>query len=113
MKEFLKSKIHRATVTGANLNYIGSITIDKDLCEKVGLDENEKVLVANLENGERIETYVVFGEKGKGEIILNGAAAHKFKKGDKIIIFAFELSDSPVKPKIILVDENNKFEKFL
>ncbi|HZX20530.1 MAG TPA: aspartate 1-decarboxylase [archaeon] len=111
MREFLRSKIHRATVTDANLDYIGSISIDKLLMEKSGLGENEKVHVWNISNGERIETYVISGKKG--EITLNGAGAHKFKKGDKIIIAAFEISEKAPKPKLVLVNDSNEFVKYL
>ena len=83
---FLKSKIHRATVTEANLNYIGSITIDQDLLEASGICENEKVHVLNITNGNRLETYVIKGKKGSGEICINGAAAHLIEKGHLIII---------------------------
>jgi len=113
MRFFLKSKIHRATVTEANLNYIGSITIDSMLMEKVGLEEYEKVHVWNISNGERIETYAVKAKMNSGIICLNGAAARKFSVGDKVIITSFELSGKPAKPKIILVNEKNKFEKYL
>ena len=87
--EILKSKIHRAKVTQADLNYIGSITIDGNLTEAAGLYPNEKVAVVNLNNGERIETYVIVGEKGSGKICLNGAAAHKFSPGDLVIIMSY------------------------
>jgi len=87
--EILKSKIHRAKVTEANLNYIGSITIDSDLAEAAGLYANEKVAVVNITNGERIETYVIKGERGSGKIGINGAAAHKFSVGDLVIIMAY------------------------
>ena len=110
MREYLKSKIHRATVTDANVNYMGSISIDSSLMAKVDLEENEKVHVWNLSNGERIETYAIKGNFG--EITLNGAAALKFSKGDKVIIVSFEIAKKPVKPKIILVDDNNEFEKY-
>lgn len=113
MKIFLKSKIHRATVTEASLNYVGSISIDTDLLERTGIEENEKVAVWNISNGKRIETYAVKAIAGSGTICLNGAAARKFSVGDLVIIAAFELTDTPVKPKIILVNEKNKFEKFL
>ncbi len=113
MRIFLKSKIHRAKVTDANPDYMGSITIDFVLMEKVGLEEFEKVAVWNITNGERIETYTVKGQAQSGVICLNGAAAKKFSVGDLIIIAAFEVTDTPTKPKIILVDENNKFTQFL
>ena len=109
----LRSKIHKATVTEANLNYIGSITIDEELIKKVGLWSGEKVLVASITSGARLETYVMFGKRNSGIICMNGAAAHLIKKGEEIIIMGFELSDKSIKPKIILVDENNKFVKYL
>jgi aspartate 1-decarboxylase len=113
MRWILRSKIHKAIVTESNLNYIGSITIDEDLIERTGLYPGEKVLVVDNTNGARLETYVMVGEKGSGVICVNGAASHLIKKGDEIIIVGFELTDKQVKPKIILVDKNNKFEKFL
>ena len=87
--EIVKSKIHRVSVTEANLNYIGSITIDEDLIDAAGLYENEKVQIVNINNGERIETYVIKGERGSGKICLNGAAARKFAVGDLVIIMAY------------------------
>lgn len=113
MRWFLRSKIHQATVTEANLDYIGSITIDEDLSEMVGLIVGEKVLVADKTNGARLETYVIRGERGSGTICMNGAAAHLIKTGDQVIIMGFELSDSPITPRIILVDEKNRFVRFL
>ncbi len=89
MLEVLKSKIHRVSVTGANLNYIGSITIDEDLMDASNIIENEKVQVLNLNNGERFETYVIKGKRGSGEICLNGAAARKVLIGDILLIMAF------------------------
>ncbi|MCP4710116.1 MAG: aspartate 1-decarboxylase [Planctomycetes bacterium] len=111
----LKSKIHRATVTGADLDYEGSITIDQDLMDATGLMPYEKVLVVDLQNGNRLETYTVSGEPGKGEICIMGAAAHLVKTGDLVIIMAFtdlepeELAD--FKPKIVMVDKNNRLIK--
>ena len=87
--EIMKSKIHRAKVTEANLNYIGSVTIDETLMEAAGLYPNEKVSIVNINNGERIETYVIQGEKDSGKIGINGAAAHKFSPGDLVIIMAY------------------------
>ena len=113
MRWLLRSKIHQATVTEANLDYIGSITIDEDLSEMVGLMVGEKVLVADKTNGARLETYVIRGERGSGTICMNGAAAHLIKAGDQVIIMGFELSDSPITPRIILVDEKNRFVRFL
>lgn len=113
MKFYLSSKIHKATVTDANLDYIGSITIDVNLARMAGIEIGEKVSVWDITNGERLETYVMEGEKNSGTICLNGAAAHKVKVGDEIIIAGFTLSDKPVKPKIVLVDRDNKFKEFL
>tara|TARA_B110000261_G_scaffold71589_1_gene83443 strand:- start:284 stop:634 length:351 start_codon:yes stop_codon:yes gene_type:complete len=87
--EILKSKIHRVTVTGADLNYIGSITIDSALIEAANLVPGEKVQIVNINNGERLETYVIEGEKNSGEITLNGPAARKVQKGDVIIIISY------------------------
>jgi len=113
MRFYLRSKIHRATVTDANVDYIGSIAIDEALLEKVDIHEGEKVAVWDITNGERLETYVMKGKKDSGIIFINGAAARRIKKGDKVIICGFELSDKRIKPKIILVDENNRFVRFL
>jgi aspartate 1-decarboxylase len=92
--EVLKSKIHRVTVTEANLNYLGSITIDEDLLEAAGLIENEKVQVVNINNGERIETYIIKGERGTGVICLNGPAARKVVVGDIVIIMSYAMVDA-------------------
>jgi len=109
----LRSKIHKATVTDADLNYIGSITIDRDLMDIVDFWEGEKVLVVDNTNGARLETYVIAGERGSGIICMNGAAAHLINKGDEIIIIAFAITDKPIKAKNILVDKDNKFVRFL
>jgi aspartate 1-decarboxylase len=87
--EVLKSKIHRVTVTEANLNYLGSITIDEDLLDAAGLIENEKVQVVNINNGERLDTYIIKGERGTGVICLNGPAARKVVVGDLVIIMSY------------------------
>lgn len=91
--EILKSKIHRVTVTEANLHYMGSITIDEDLMDGAGLIENEKVQVVNINNGERLETYVIRGERGTGVICLNGPAARKTCVGDIVIIMSYAMMD--------------------
>ena len=113
--EILYSKIHRATVTDANLNYIGSITIDEELMEEAGLIVGQKVDIVNINNGERFSTYVIKGEKGKREICLNGAAARKVHPGDKIIIIAYASMDleeaKKFKPKVLIVDDNNNIIK--
>ncbi|MBO4370401.1 MAG: aspartate 1-decarboxylase [Paludibacteraceae bacterium] len=113
--EILKSKIHRAHVTDANLNYIGSITIDEDLMDAAGLIEFEKVQVVNNNNGERFETYVIKGERGSGVICTNGAAARKVQVGDIVIITAFahmELEEAKrFKPMIVHPNPNNNLLK--
>ena len=91
--EVLKSKIHRVTITEANLDYIGSITIDEDLMDAANLLQHEKVTIANIDNGERFDTYVIKGERGSGIIGINGAAAHKVKVGHLIIILAYAAMD--------------------
>ena len=107
----LYSKIHRAVVTDANLEYVGSITIDKELMEAAKLRVGQKVDIVNINNGERFSTYVIEGERGKRDICLNGAAARKVHKGDKIIIIAYasmELEEADkFKPSIVIVDEKN------
>ena len=111
--EVLKSKIHRVTVTSANLNYIGSITIDEDLIDAAGLVENEKVQVLDLNNGERLETYIIKGARGSGEICLNGAAARKIFPGDIVIIVSFAFMEPEQaknhKPTLVFPDtQTNK-----
>ena len=106
--EVLKSKIHRIKVTDGNLNYVGSLTLDLDLMDKVGLVHGEKIQVLNVENGERLETYVIQGKRGKGEVIVNGPATFKIKKGDLVIINSyaqveFELAKN-FKPKLLIFD---------
>ena len=113
MKWILRSKIHKATVTDGDINYVGSISIDEELMERVGLSPNEKVLVNDNTNGARLETYVIIGKRGSGDICMNGASTHLIKTGDEIIIMGFELTDKQIKPEIILVDKNNKFVKNL
>lgn len=113
MRWFLRSKIHNATVTEANLAYVGSITIDAELVEKVGLQAGEKVLVVSNTSGARLETYVIVGERGSGVISMNGAAAHLIKAGEQVIIMGFELSDQPVTPCVLLVDAQNRFLRYL
>ena len=113
MRWVLRSKIHKATVTEANLHYVGSITIDVDLMERVGLWIGEKVLVVSISSGSRLETYTLAGERGSGVICMNGAAAHLIKAGEEIIIMGFELTQEPIKPQVILVDSKNSFVQFL
>lgn len=112
--EILKSKIHRATITEADINYIGSISIDEDLMDAANLIENEKVDVLNITNGERLTTYVIKGERGSGRIGLNGAAARKAAAGDLIIIASYASMDfeeaKTFKPSILFPDENNSIK---
>lgn len=107
-----RSKIHNAIVTQANADYIGSITIDSELMDKVGLWQDERVLVVSNTSGARLETYVIRGERFSGAIELNGGAVHLIKPGESIII-GFELSADPIDPKNILVDEGSKFNRYL
>ena len=112
--EILKSKIHRATVTEANLNYVGSITIDETLMEAANLIENEKVQVLNANNGERLETYVIKGAKDSGVICLNGPAARKAAVGDVVVIISYASMDfeeaKTFKPTIVFPNAENKLE---
>lgn len=109
--EVVKSKIHRVKVTGADLNYIGSITIDETLMEASNIIEGEKVHIVNINNGERLETYVIKGNRNSGEITLNGPAARKVQKGDIIIIIAYGTLDfeeaKTFKPSIVFPNEEN------
>lgn len=113
----LKSKIHRATVTQANLNYVGSITVDSALLEASGIIEYEKVQVVNVTNGSRIETYVISGEKDSGVVCLNGAAARCAAEGDIIIIMAYaQLDENETKthkPNVVLVDSKNRISEII
>jgi len=113
MRWLLRSKIHKATVTDANVAYVGSILIDEALMNRCGLWEGEKVLVVSNTSGARLETYVIKGPRDSGSIQINGAAAHLIKAGEEIIIIGFELSDHPVSPTCILVDEKNRFVREL
>ncbi len=113
LKNYLSAKIHNATVTRSDLHYIGSITIDKKLLELTGMEKNERVLVVNNTAGSRLETYIIEGEYGSGDIEMNGAAAHLIHPGDEVIIMAFTLSSEPFEPTTILVDENNQFVRYL
>jgi len=107
----LYSKLHRATVTDANLHYVGSITIDRDLLDAVDMRVGQKIDIVNVNNGERFSTYIISGERGKGDICLNGAAARKVHKGDKIIIIAYasmSMDEADAhKPKIVILEDDN------
>lgn len=112
MRTMMKSKLHRATVTEANLNYVGSITIDLDLMEAADLWENEKVQIVNNNNGARLETYVIQGARGSGVICLNGAAARLVQPGDNVIIISYALMTNDeaknYKPTVVIMGDNNE-----
>jgi len=112
--QVVKSKIHQVTVTEANLHYVGSITIDESLMDAANLIENEKVHVLNLNNGERLETYVIKGEKNSGVVCLNGPAARKVYVGDHVVVISYASMDfeeaKTFKPRIIFPDENNRLK---
>jgi len=107
----LQSKIHRATVTDANLNYVGSITIDRDLIDAAQMRIGQKIDIVNVNNGERFSTYIIAGERGSRDMCLNGAAARKVHVGDKIIVIAYAQMDEKeadtYKPKIVILDDDN------
>jgi len=113
MRWLLRSKIHMATVTESELDYVGSITIDQELLDKAGIWPGEKVLVTDKTNGARLETYVIAGARGSGTVCMNGPAAHLIQKGDVVVIMGFELSDQALEAKKILVDKQNNFVKYL
>lgn len=113
MRVVLSSKIHKATVTSAELSYIGSISIDQDLMDQAGLWPGERVLIVSNTSGVRLETYTIPVEAGSGIICMNGACAHLIKVGEEIIIMGFTLADAPIQPKSILVDKQNRFVRYL
>lgn len=113
MRQVLRSKIHRATVTEANPDYVGSITVDEDLLDAVGLWVGEKVLVASVDSGVRLETYIMRGERGSGVICVNGAAAMRIKEGEVVLIIGFEITDKPLQARIALVDGDNRITKLI
>ena len=110
--QILKSKIHRVKVTQAELHYVGSITIDETLLEAANLIENEKVTIVNVNNGERLDTYIIKGERGSGQVCLNGPAARKAQVGDIVIIISYASMDfeeaKTFKPKVVFPDDNNQ-----
>ena len=116
-RTMMKSKIHRATVTEANLNYVGSITIDQDILDAVDLLENEKVQIVNNNNGARLETYIISGKRGSGVICLNGAAARLVQPGDTVIIISYAtMSDEEARkhqPVVALMDKDNKIVELI
>ncbi len=111
-KQMMTGKLHRATVTEANLNYVGSVTIDEDLLDAAGILPNEKVLIVNNNNGARLETYTIKGQRGSGIVCLNGAAARLVQPGDTIIIIAFNLMDaeeaSTYTPRVVVLGDSNQ-----
>lgn len=113
----MNGKIHRATVTEANLNYVGSITIDEDLLDAVGMVANERVQIVNNNNGARLETYIIPGERGSGVICLNGAAARLVQKGDIVIIISYAIIPEEKllshKPKVAIMDEENRIKELI
>lgn len=115
IRYMLKSKVHRAVVTDADLNYVGSITLDKDLMDAADIVANEKVTIVNNNNGERFETYVIEGERGSGIVCLNGAAARLVQRGDIVIILTYTILDEKecqdYKPRLVYVNEKNQIEK--
>jgi len=113
MRWVMRSKIHNATVTEANLAYVGSITIDSELLDAVGLWPGEKVLVVSNTTGARLETYTIAGARGSGDICVNGAAAHLIGEGEEVIIMGFELTAEPIVPSVILVDGQNRLVRRL
>lgn len=110
MRWVMRSKIHKATVTQADLNYVGSITIDQKLLDAVGLWPGEKVLVVSNTSGARLETYVIAGAHGHGDICVNGAAAHQIGKDEEVIVMGFELTDKPIGSKVVLVTDKRNLE---
>ncbi|KIN34940.1 Aspartate 1-decarboxylase [Bacillus subtilis] len=116
-RTMMSGKLHRATVTEANLNYVGSITIDEDLIDAVGMLPNEKVQIVNNNNGVRLETYIIPGKRGSGVICLNGAAARLVQEGDKVIIISYKMmSDQEAashEPKVAVLNDQNKIEQML
>jgi len=113
MRTVLRSKIHRAWVTDANPDYIGSILIDENLMDKIDLWNFEKVLVCDVTNGNRFETYAIAGERGSGVCSVQGAAARLSANGNCVIIMSFEETNVPIDPQMILVDEENRFVEYL
>lgn len=112
MRTLMTAKIHRATVTQADLHYVGSVTVDADLLEAAGICENEQVAIVDVTNGARLETYAITGPRGQGGICINGAAAHLVHPGDLVILIAYGLMDSAEiaehRPRVVHVDEHNR-----
>ena len=113
MRNVLRSKIHRAFITDANPDYIGSVIIDRELMEKIDLWEYEKVMICDVTNGNRWETYVLPGERGSGTVSVQGAGAKLCQVDDCVIILSFEVSDHPIEPQMILVNRENEFVEYI
>lgn len=113
MRILMRSKIHRATVTNCDEDYIGSIVIDQNLMDRSDIWEHEKVLVCDIDNGNRFETYAISGARGSGIVSVQGAAAKLTNPGNKVIIMAFEVTEKPVEPRAVLVNRNNEFVEYL
>ncbi len=113
MRNVLRSKIHRAFITDANPDYVGSVIIDRELMEKVDLWEFEKVMICDVTNGNRWETYVLPGDRGSGTVSVQGAGAKLCQIDDCVIILSFEVSDIPIEPKMILVNRENQFVEYI
>ena len=113
MRNVLRSKIHRAYITDANPDYIGSVIIDRELMEKIDLWEYEKVMICDVTNGNRWETYVLPGDRGSGTVSVQGAGAKLCQIDDCVIILSFEVSDEPIEPKMILVNRENEFVEYI
>ncbi len=113
MRNVLRSKIHRAYITDANPDYVGSVIIDRELMEKVDLWEYEKVMICDVTNGNRWETYVLPGDRGSGTVSVQGAGAKLCQIDDCVIILSFEVSDEPIEPKMILVNRENEFVEYI
>ncbi|NNC86259.1 MAG: aspartate 1-decarboxylase [Bacteroidia bacterium] len=115
MVHMMKSKLHHATVTQAELHYVGSITVDEDLMDAANLIDHEKVQVLDIENGERLETYVIKGERGSGVICMNGPAARKIQKGDTILVISYAMMSEEearkYEPVVVILEDNNKVKK--
>jgi len=109
LRVICKSKIHRAVVTGADIDYVGSVGVDEDLLERTDIIPGEKVSIWNINNGIRIDTYAISLPRGSGQVVINGAAARHFHPGDKVIIVSFCLTDERVEPRMIAVGEHNRF----
>lgn len=108
MRQVMRSKLHNGRVTDANVAYVGSIEIDEDLLDAVGLWVGERVLVVSNTSGARLETYTIAGKRGSGVISMNGAAAKAIGRGEQVIVMGFELTDTPISPRVVLLDDENR-----